>query len=77
MIPARYTRYVYAFFMAFLISCLVSFVITLSNVGLIDGFFGLWLRGWGFAFIVAFPSVVLAAPLVSRLVALVIEHDER
>ena len=56
---------------------LVSFAITLSNLGVVDGLLMIWLRAWFFAWLVAFPSVTLMAPLVNMLVALVVEKDER
>ena len=76
MIPHKYTPYVFSFFMALLMSCIMSLVITLFNVGIVQGIALIWLKAWGFAFVVAFPTVVLVAPLVRKLVALVIE-DER
>lgn len=74
--PARYTRYVYAFFMAILVSCLVSLVITFSNLGLVDQFLLIWMRAWAFAFMVAFPSVILTSPVVAKLVTWVVNSDE-
>jgi hypothetical protein len=76
MIPTRYTRLVYAFFMALLVSMLVSLAITLSNLGFVDGLLIIWLRAWLSAWLVAFPSVTLMAPLVNRLVAVVVKGDE-
>lgn len=68
VIQNRYRPYVFAFFMALLMSCLMSFVITLFNVGLIDNVLQIWLKAWAFAFVVAFPAVILVAPVVHRLV---------
>lgn len=62
--------------MAILVSCLVSLVITFSNMGLVDQFLLIWMRAWIFAFMVAFPSVVIAAPVVTALVTWVVKNDE-
>ena len=59
--------------MALLMSCLMSFVISLFNVGFIDGILLIWLKAWGFAFVIAFPAVVAVSPVVRRLVTLVVE----
>ncbi|WP_390595098.1 DUF2798 domain-containing protein [Simiduia litorea] len=59
--------------MALLMSCLMSFVISLFNVGLVHNILFIWLKAWGFAFVIAFPAVVAVSPLVRRLVSLVIE----
>jgi hypothetical protein len=53
----------------------MSFVITLFNVGLIDGILIKWLKAWGFAFMVAFPTVLIIGPIVRRLVALLIDDS--
>jgi hypothetical protein len=75
MIPAKYTHYVFSFFMALLMSCIMSFVITVFNVGLIDNLLFIWLKAWGFAFMVAFPTINVVAPIVRKLVALVVAKD--
>jgi hypothetical protein len=75
MIPRKYQHQVFAFFMAGLMSCLMSLVISIFNVGLVDNILQIWLHAWGFAFVVAFPAVLVVAPLVRRLVNLVIKKD--
>jgi hypothetical protein len=75
MIPSKYQRFVFAFFMALLMSCLMSFVITLFNVGLVDNVLTIWLKAWAFAFVVAFPAVTLVAPVVAKLTQIFIAKD--
>jgi Protein of unknown function (DUF2798) len=58
--------------MALLMSGIMSFVISVFNVGLIDGIFFIWLKAWLLAFVIAFPTIVLVTPLVRKLVSLVI-----
>lgn len=74
MIPARYHRLVFSFFMALLMSCLMSLVITIFNVGLVDNIILIWLKAWAFAFSVAFPAIFIISPLVHKLVALVLHE---
>jgi len=74
MINPKYQHIVFAFFMALLMSCLMSLVISLFNVGLVNNIFSIWMKAWGFAFVIAFPSVVLVTPAVRRLVALVVKQ---
>jgi hypothetical protein len=76
LIPKKYTTYVFSFFMALLMSCTMSLVISIFNVGLIEGIVSIWLKGWGFSFIVAFPTVIVVSPIVRKLVNLVIENSE-
>ena len=67
MIDSKYQKLVFAFFMALIMSCLMSFVITTFNIGLNNQLIHLWLKAWSFAFLVAFPSVTLVAPIAHRL----------
>ena len=76
MIPSKYQHLVFAFFMAGLMSCLMSLVISIFNVGLVDNILQVWLHAWGFAFVVAFPAVLVVVPLVRRLVTLAIKKDD-
>lgn len=74
MIDSKYQHLVFAFFMAGLMSCLMSLVISVFNVGLVDNIIMIWLKAWSFAFVVAFPSVVIVSPVVKKLVGLVIKN---
>ncbi len=76
MIPARYGNIVFAFYMSLIMSNVMSLFISLINVGFIEGIVGIWLRAWGLAFVVAFPTVVLVTPLVRRLVALSLSSND-
>jgi len=75
MIPSKYTSYVFSFFMALLMSCIMSFVISVFNVGMIDGILLIWLKAWSFAFVVAFPTVLMVSPLVRKLVSVVVDSE--
>ena len=74
MIDKKHQYYVHAFFMVLIMSCLMSLVIGLFNVGLVNGFAYIWLKSWGFAFIVGFPAFILVSPFVRKLVNLVIDN---
>lgn len=75
MFPKKFQPFVFAFFMALLMSCLMSFVITVFNIGLVDNLLTMWLQAWSFAFIVAYPAVVFVAPIVHKLTAMTIQSD--
>jgi Protein of unknown function (DUF2798) len=74
MIPSRYSPYVFSFFMSLLMSGVMSFCITLLNLGWVTDVVILWLQAWSAAFVIAFPTIVLITPLVRRLVTLVIQN---
>ncbi|MDZ4262546.1 MAG: DUF2798 domain-containing protein [Pseudomonadota bacterium] len=72
MIAKKYAPLVFSFFMALLMSGIMSLVISLFNLGLADGILLRWLQAWLFAFSVALPAIILVTPLVRRLAAAVV-----
>jgi uncharacterized membrane protein YjjB (DUF3815 family) len=76
MISRKYQRVVFSFFMALLMSGIMSFVISVFNVGLVSNIISIWLQAWSFAFVVAFPTILVVAPLVHKLVAMVLQDEE-
>lgn len=74
MIHPKYQRIAFAFFMSLLMSCIMSFVINVFNVGFTPNIVHVWLRAWSFAFVVAFPTILVVAPIVQRLVAMTIKQ---
>lgn len=62
--------------MALFMSCIMSFVISVFNVGIVDNIIAIWLKSWSFAFIVAFPAVLMVAPLVRKIVVILIKTDD-
>lgn len=61
--------------MALLMSCIMSLVISIFNVGLVDNIISIWLKAWLFAFTIAFPTIVIVSPFVDKLVNLVLHQD--
>jgi hypothetical protein len=74
VIDKKHQYFVQAFFMALIMSCFMSLVISLFNAGLVNDFLYIWLKSWGFAFIVGFPTFILVSPVVRKLVNLVINN---
>lgn len=72
MIAPKHYRLVYSFVMAFLMSGIMSLVITIYNLGFTSNLFQIWLKAWSFGFIVAFPTVLLVSKLVAKIVDFVI-----
>ncbi|MGB3556071.1 MAG: DUF2798 domain-containing protein [Jannaschia sp.] len=69
MIPARYANLLFSLFLSGMMSLLVSGIATFRAVGLIDGVVGLWTGNWLSSWVVAFPAVLIVAPMARRLVA--------
>ena len=74
MIPRIYQKTVFSFFMALLMSGVMSFAISLFNVGMVSNIIAIWLQAWGFAFFIAFPTIIIISPIVHKLVSLVLDE---
>ena len=69
MLPARYAPLMFGFVLSALMSLLVSGVSTFRAVGAIDGFVRLWATAWAPSWLIAFPVVLVVAPMARRIVA--------
>ncbi|MBS0236427.1 MAG: DUF2798 domain-containing protein [Proteobacteria bacterium] len=67
-VKKRYHTFVLSLFMSSIMSCIMSFAITLFAIGLVEGFAFIWLKAWGQAFATAFPIVQIVFPLVRRII---------
>ncbi len=72
MISQKHEPIVFGLILSGLMSCLVSGIATLRAVGPQTGFLSLWMQAWITSWLVAFPSVLLAAPVARRLARWVI-----
>ena len=73
MIKQKYHKLVFSFFMALLMSCVMSLIISIFNVGLVSNIIYIWMKAWAVAFMFAFPTVIVVSPLVHKLVNLVLK----
>lgn len=71
--PAKYAPVLFGFVLSALMSFIVSGIATFRNAGLVDNFFGLWINAWLPSWLVAFPIVLVVAPVARRLVGLVVK----
>ena len=71
--PARYAPVLFGFILSALMSFMVSGIATFRNAGLVDGFFSLWIGAWLPSWLIAFPVVLVVAPVARRLVGLVVK----
>jgi hypothetical protein len=68
MIPEKYAPVLFAAILSGMMSLLVSGISTYRAVGAVEGFLPLWGGAWLAAWVVAFPAVVLVAPLARKAV---------
>ena len=71
--PARYAPILFGFILSALMSFLVSGIATFRNAGLVDGFFNIWVSAWLPSWLIAFPVVLVVAPIARRLVGVLVK----
>ncbi|NDR59685.1 DUF2798 domain-containing protein [Aliiruegeria sabulilitoris] len=75
MIPKRFEPYAFAATLSCMMSFIISGVSTYRALGLIDGFFGIWISSWFTAWAIAFPVVTVVAPLARRFVSRLVAQE--
>jgi len=68
-INKKYEQIVTMTLMVLVMTFVVTFVNTARNNGFQADFILLWLKSWGFAYIVALPTVMIIMPLIKKLVS--------
>ena len=56
-----------------LMSFIVSGIATLRNAGFVDDFLNLWIHAWIPSWVIAFPTVLIVAPMARRLVGMLVQ----
>ena len=72
-LPARYAGLVMPLLLSIFMTCIVSMVSTLRSVGPVHDFIQIWLSAWGLSWIIAFPTLLIALPLVRKMTAAVVD----
>lgn len=73
--PARFAPIAFGFVLSSLMSFIVSGIATFKNAGWADGFFTLWIGAWLPSWLVAFPVVLVVAPVARRIVGSLVKAD--
>jgi len=73
MIPARFAPVLFGLILSGLMSLLVSGVATFRALGLPPGFVAAWVGAWLPSWAVAFPTVLVVAPVTRRIVAALVK----
>ena len=72
-IPKKYTELLFAFVMSLLMAFLMSGVLTVVFAGVNKQFLAHWMNGFVHAWPIAFPSILVIAPLVRKIVTALTE----
>lgn len=65
-LPRRFAAIVTPLLLSILMTFVVSAVATLRSIGLAPGFVAIWFSGWGLSWLIAFPTLLLALPVVRK-----------
>jgi hypothetical protein len=68
-IPARFSNLLFGGMLSIIMVTIISGAVVLTNQGYDSEFFRHWFRGFITAWPVAFPTVLVVAPFVRRVVA--------
>lgn len=76
-LPSRYAHLLLPFILTMIMTLIIAVIATLSGVGLVPEFFGIWLRAWLFSWVAAFPIMLLVLPVARKIVANLVEPPPR
>ena len=68
MLSPRFAPIAFGFVLSALMSLVVSGISTVRTAGLIEGFGNLWIGAWLPSWLIAFPIVLIVAPVARRVV---------
>lgn len=68
-IPARYSNLLFGGMLSVIMVTIISGTVTYINQGYDADFFNRWFKGFATAWPIAFPSVLVVAPFVRRVVS--------
>ncbi len=71
MIPARFANLAFSFILSGLMSLIISGIATVRSSGVGPDILSLWLGTWITSWVIAFPTVLVVAPIARKLVSLV------
>lgn len=73
-LPARYAGIVMPLLLSLFMTCIVSAVATIINIGVPANFVRLWFAAWVWSWLIAFPTLLFVLPIVRWLVASIVEQ---
>jgi hypothetical protein len=76
MLPPRLAPVLTGLLLSGVMSFIVSGTATLRSLGLHEGFMGSWIAAWLPSYAVAFPAVLVAAPMARRIVARMVRQPD-
>ncbi len=73
-IPKRYEAYAFGFLLSGMMSAVVSMIATIRAAGFTPEVPHLWITSWPISWAVAFPAVLVVAPIVRKILARIVRQ---
>lgn len=71
-LPARYASVVMPLLLSIFMTCIVSMISTFRSLGADPHFVRIWLGAWLISWAIAFPTLLLALPIVRKTTAAIV-----
>ena len=68
MISRRYSSLLFGFFLSIIMTFVVSGISSVSAIGVNNELYFLWMTSWLRSWMIAFPVILLVAPIIRKLV---------
>ncbi len=73
-ISKKYEPFIFTLIMSFGLGLFISLIFVMILTGLEDGFIFRWIKSFGMAFAIAFPTSLVFGPIAKKLTMLIIEE---
>lgn len=73
-VPVKYSNLIFGGLLSTIMVTIISGTVVLVNQGVTPEFTHQWLKGFATAWPIAFPSVLVLAPMVRKIVATITEY---
>lgn len=76
-INRKYQRLITLLISVLVFTCIISFGMVVSIVGIHENFITIWLRSWLSAYCIAFPTIWFLSEPIAKLVAKIITFEDK
>lgn len=74
-LPRRFAALVAPLLLSIFMTFVVSAIATLRSIGLVPGFVAIWFSGWCLSWLIAFPTLLVALPVVRKATEALVERS--
>jgi hypothetical protein len=61
-------KVIFALIMGSVTTAIISYTLIYLNIGFSDKFLKVWLRSWGISYLIVIPVILIAGPIIQKLV---------